>query len=232
MYKNKEVAAIIPARKSHDSIDELNLKFLGDRPLISYTIQSAIESTLIDKVFLSTEDRSIAELAKDYDIEVPFYRPIELTEPTVTAKEVAIYMLKEMREKYDIILILMPNAPFRSSEVIDSGIRYLVDHQLEKLRTVTKIRDFFIKEEISHKKLLKDELEKEFPNFSEKTVVAGGMYIYEYESLISKNDAVNFKNFFIPRHESTLIKSLYDLLIAERLVNLNSDLIKTLTDST
>lgn len=232
MYKNKEVAAIIPARKSNDSIDELNLKFLGDKPLIFYTIQSAIDSTLIDKVYLSTEDISIAELAKDYDIEVPFYRPVELTKPSVTAKEVAIYTLREMKDKYDIILILMPNAPFRSFEVIDSGIRHLVDNQLEKLRTVTKIKDYFINEEISQIKLQKDKPEREFPNFSEKTVVAGGMYIYKFERLVSKNDELNFHNFFIPRHESTLIKSLYDLLIAERLVNLNSNLIKTLTDST
>ena len=232
MYKNKEVAAIIPARKSNDSIDELNLKFLGDKPLISYTIQSAIDSTFVDKVFLSTEDSSISELARNYDIEVPFFRPVELTKQSVTAKEVAIYMLKEIKERFDIILILLPNAPFRSFEVIDSGITYLIDNQLEKLRTVTKIKDFFINEDITETKLLKQEQEREFPKFSEKTIVAGGMYIYKFERLFNNDDNTNFTNFYIPRHESMLIKSLYDLLIAERLVNLNTNLIKTLTDST
>ena len=236
MYKKNRIAAIIPAKKSNDNIAELNLKYLGEKPLITYTIKAASESDLIDKVFLSTEDTSVSKLAKQYDIDVPFLRPMELTKPSVTAKEVAIFMLNKINELFDVILILMPNAPFRDHDIIDSGIKFLVDNNLEKLRSVSKLRDYFIPD--NH---LENENEnendkrgnrKEFPNFSEKTVVAGGMYIYKFDRLFKHNDELEFEDFYIPRHESMLIKSLYDLLIAERLVNLNTNLINTLTDST
>lgn len=232
MYRKNKIAAIIPARKANDKVTELNLKYLGDQPLITYTISAALESNFIDKIFLSTEDNYIAKLAKQYNIEVPFLRPIETTKPGVTSKDVAIYMLNEISEVFDVILLLMPNAPFRGHDIIDAGIEYLINNNKEKLRTVSKLKDFFISEtELDERnQSLGDEIE--FPNYSEKTVVGGGMYIYKFDGLLKKDANLPCDNFYIPRHEATLINSLYDLLIAERLVNINNSLINTLTDVT
>jgi len=233
MYKNKKIIAIVPARKSNDTIEELNLKHLGDRPLISYTLESAVKSSLIDKVYLSTEDEGISDLASEYDIEVPFLRPLELTKKTVTAREVAAHMLSQLSEDFDVVIILMPNAPFRGSNIIDEGIRFTIDNNYEKIRGVSKLKDYFLSEiEIkgeNNSNLIRG---ANTPQLVERTVVAGGVYIYQTSRLLLKNDTLPFENYFIPRHESTLIKSLYDLLIAERLVNLNNLLIASLIEST
>ena len=64
--------AIIPARGGSKGVPKKNIKILGDKPLIQWTIDAAIKSNLIDRVILSTDDHEIAQTCKQFDIEIPF----------------------------------------------------------------------------------------------------------------------------------------------------------------
>ena len=60
MYKNKKIVAIIPARKNSKGIKNKNLIKLNFFPLISYSIDYAKKSKLIDRIFVSTDGKEIA----------------------------------------------------------------------------------------------------------------------------------------------------------------------------
>ena len=73
-----DTLVLIPARKGSKGISNKNSKILISKPLISYTLEIAIDSYPLQNIFVSTDDLKIVNIAKDFGIEVPFLRPEEL----------------------------------------------------------------------------------------------------------------------------------------------------------
>ena len=71
------VLAVIPARGGSDRVPYLNIKRLGDSPLLAHTIRAAKEAKGIDRIIVSTDDEMVAEVARAHGAEVPFLRPAE-----------------------------------------------------------------------------------------------------------------------------------------------------------
>ena len=76
--KKIEVLAIIPARGGSKGIPRKNIREFAGYPLIAYSIQAALNSKLVTRVIVSTDDEEIALVAKQYGAEVPFLRPSEI----------------------------------------------------------------------------------------------------------------------------------------------------------
>ena len=80
MYKDKKILAVIPARGGSKGIPRKNIKNLGGKPLIAWTIECAQKSKYLDRIVVSTEDEEIAQVAKKWGADVPFMRPMELAQ--------------------------------------------------------------------------------------------------------------------------------------------------------
>ena len=59
---------LIPARGGSKRIPGKNIKLLGVKPLISYTIDAAIESNIFDQIYISSDDNNIIEYAKSKNV--------------------------------------------------------------------------------------------------------------------------------------------------------------------
>jgi N-acylneuraminate cytidylyltransferase len=122
------VLGIITARGGSKGIPGKNLKPLGGRPLIDFTIDAA-NDTPLDRLILSTEDRRIADAARRLGCEVPFMRPAELARdetPHLPVIQHAVQWLRE-QDNYvpDVVLTLQPTSPLRSSADIAAALRML-----------------------------------------------------------------------------------------------------------
>ena len=113
------VIAIIPARGGSKGIPRKNLKTLGGKPLIAWTIQAALKSKTIDRVIVSTEDNEMADIAQEWGAEVPFIRPTELAQDKSTAMETVFHAL-EMIPNYEWVFLLQPTSPLRTTADIDN----------------------------------------------------------------------------------------------------------------
>lgn len=117
--------AIIPARGGSKGLPGKNIKLLHGKPLIAYTIESALESNSVSRVILSTDDLEIANIAKKYGAEVPFMRPFELA--TDTAKSIDVYKYTcdrlelEGCPKIEEFMVLQPTSPLRTARHIDEA---------------------------------------------------------------------------------------------------------------
>ena len=103
MIEKNKIVALIPARGGSKGIKNKNIIDLCGKPLISYTIQAALESKYIDKVIVSTDSQEIADVAIKYGAEVPFLRPGELasdTSKTIDAVMHAVGELEKRKEEY------------------------------------------------------------------------------------------------------------------------------------
>ena len=137
-----ESLGIIPARGESKGIPRKNIKPLGGRPLIFYTIKAALKSKL-SRVIVSTDDREIAKIAKNYNAEVPFLRPKKLANDKATAISVVMHALNylEKEENYypNIIAYLQPTSPFRTSKHINLALKLLLKSDCDSVIGVCKV---------------------------------------------------------------------------------------------
>lgn len=129
--KDMEVLAVIPARGGSKSIPRKNLADVCGLPLIAYAIRTALASSLVTRVIVSTEDEEIAETAVAHGAEVPFLRPKHLSlDDTPPAKVLAhlVQKLKEQKRAPDVLVDLFPTHPFRTPALVDELIGATVSH--------------------------------------------------------------------------------------------------------
>jgi len=142
MYKNKKILAIIPAREGSKRIPLKNIKLLNKKPLIYYTIKTALTCLLIDKIIVSTDSKRIAAIAKRHGAKVPFLRPKNISKDKTSDQPVirhCLNFLKKKNEDYDYILCLKPTAPLRTKEDIVRAIKTIYNEKLPLVRSVTKM---------------------------------------------------------------------------------------------
>jgi len=126
----RKILAIIPARLGSKGIPKKNTKVLLGKPLITWTIEQAIKSTLIHTVFVSTDSEEIAKISEKSGVQVPFLRPPELAKddsPTIDAINHALESFEKEGKTYDIVVLLEPTSPLRKAGDIDAAIRLFLD---------------------------------------------------------------------------------------------------------
>lgn len=139
-----KVLAVIPARGGSKRVPGKNIRELGGKPLISYTIKQALSNEYIGRVIVSTDNLKIAEIAKSFGAEIPFIRPAEISADSTIDRPVFQHAVNFLRieEGYlpDVVLNLRPTSPFRSQEDISAVIEaFLRNGEVESVRTVTRV---------------------------------------------------------------------------------------------
>ncbi|MDP6403472.1 MAG: acylneuraminate cytidylyltransferase family protein [SAR202 cluster bacterium] len=122
-----KIIGLITARGGSKSVPRKNLAELGGKPVIAWTIETALQSSSVDSVIVSTDDDEIAEVSREWGAEVPFMRPAELSlddTPHMAVMLHAIHWLERHRDlRPDYIMLLQPTSPLRTSADIDAAVR-------------------------------------------------------------------------------------------------------------
>lgn len=134
--------AIIPARGGSKRIHRKNIKdFLG-KPIILYSINSALNSNLFDRVIVSTDDEEIATIARDNGAEVPFLRSKKNSSDYATTAEVIEEVILELKkssdDKISHVCSIYPTAPFVNSELLKQSYNKFISHNGESLFPVCR----------------------------------------------------------------------------------------------
>jgi CMP-N,N'-diacetyllegionaminic acid synthase len=122
------VLGLIPARGGSKGVPRKNIRMLGQKPLLQYTAEAALQSELLSRLILSTDDDEIAEVGRECGLEVPFMRPTELAEdttPTLPVVQHALHWLEKRGDTFDAVCLLQPTNPFRRVADIDGCIRLM-----------------------------------------------------------------------------------------------------------
>lgn len=107
---------IIPARGGSKGIPEKNSKLLGGKPLIQYTIESALECFDSNQILVSTDSEKIRDIAVNLGLSVPTLRPEHLATDTASSYDVILHCMDEAKKNglsYDCVVLLQPTSPFR-----------------------------------------------------------------------------------------------------------------------
>jgi CMP-N,N'-diacetyllegionaminic acid synthase len=136
------ILGLIPARGGSKSIPRKNIKLLAGKPLIAWTIEAALQSQMLSRVIVSTDDPEIAQVAREWGAETPFLRPPELARDDSSSMSVVLHMLQWLEEQEqfspDNVLLLQPTSPFRSSQDICAAIALAETRQARAVVSVSE----------------------------------------------------------------------------------------------
>jgi CMP-N-acetylneuraminic acid synthetase len=134
------VLAVIPARGGSKGLPRKNIRLLGGKPLIAYSIEAAQAATTIDDVLVSTEDDEIAEIARGCGAAV-VTRPAALASDAAQNHDVLRHLLSEgdLTKRYRYVVLLQPTSPLRTAADIDACLVPLLNGTARSVMTVTEV---------------------------------------------------------------------------------------------
>lgn len=121
MIDGARVLALIPARGGSKGVPGKNIRPVGGRPLLAWTVAAARNSAYVDRVVLSSDDDAIMQAARDAGCEVPFRRDAALATDTVASIDVVLDAVDRV-PGFDIVVLLQPTSPLRTASDIDGAL--------------------------------------------------------------------------------------------------------------
>ncbi|MFH1101115.1 MAG: acylneuraminate cytidylyltransferase family protein [Methanobacteriota archaeon] len=220
----EQILAIIPARGGSKRLPKKNIMMFSGKPLLAYTIEAAQKSRYINRLIVSTEDKEIAHIAASLHAEI-INRPTELAQDASSTEDVIDDVLQQLHQKEhyspDIILLLQPTSPLRTTNDIDNAIELFLNTPCESLISVTEYEHNPYWALRIKKGVLYQEFEKgRFKRSQELPILYrpnGSLFLTrtktfnKYRSFYTKH----MIPFILPRERSIDIDDEYDFSLAE-----------------
>lgn len=138
-----KILILIPARGGSKGIPNKNVKKFNGKPLIEWTIKSALESKLAHKIVVSSDADRILNFSKRFNIDT-IRRPKSLSKDNSSTESVVKHCLRKYNNIYDTIVLLPPTSPVRSKNIIDNMIKFFKIKKLDSCFSGSKLNDFLI----------------------------------------------------------------------------------------
>lgn len=225
--------AIIPARGGSQRIPRKNIKFFHGQPMIAWSIQTAIKTKCFDRIIVSTDDEEIANIAKNFGAEVPFLRPLHLSDNhTSTGKVVqhALHWLDSNGTKPDAICCIYATAPLMRSEDLIGSKHILSNHPIDYVFSATEFnfpiqRAFYINDQEQPVMFQPEHMQTRSQDLTKAFHDAGQFYwgtadAWKFEKPIF---SINSRPLLIPTYRTQDIDTHEDWLRAEMLFSLLSN---------
>lgn len=133
--------AVIPARGGSKRIPRKNIKPFGGKPMIVWSIETAMQSGCFDRIIVSTDDTEIADVARSHGAEVPFMRPPELSDDHTGTIPVIAHAIQWQNENGPLateVCCIYATAPFVQAEDLQRGLTILFSSGADYAFSVTK----------------------------------------------------------------------------------------------
>jgi CMP-N,N'-diacetyllegionaminic acid synthase len=138
-----EIICVIPARGGSKGITGKNIVEFDGKPLLHWSIAAAKGSGRVARVFVSTDDERIMEVAKQSGAEVPFIRPAQLAGDDVHSVHVVLHVLEWLEQQRQSepagIMMLLPTSPLRTADDVAAAADLFLVRGAEALVSVSDL---------------------------------------------------------------------------------------------
>ncbi len=230
MKHDKTFLGIIAARGGSKGLPGKNIRPLGGKPLIAWTIEAALQSACLDDVLVTTDCPEIAAAAMRYGASVPFLRPAELandTAPQALSFVHALDFYRRQGKTFDYLVAMQPTSPLRTGADIAAAIEFLFEKNADAVISVCEMEHSpvwanTLPEDCSMENFVpdyaRDKQRQELPIYYR---INGALYIVSVEKFLEGPSVFLKKNIFayiMPQERSVDIDCERDLLLAEILL--------------
>ena len=227
---NSKILGLILARGRSKGIKQKNITKLCGKPLIDWTINSALKSKRLTDIVLSTDSIKIAKIGKKLGAKVPFLRPLKYAQDktsSVAAIEHAINWLRKKGKNYEFVTLLEPTSPLRDHNDIDQAILKIIRSKADSLVSVSKAES--LNPAYLYKKGKNDKIIP-FKYYNKKYIrrqdvepvyfQEGSIYISKVSTLLKKKTFChnNTLMYVVPKWKSLEIDDSLDLILVSAIL--------------
>lgn len=224
------ILALITARGGSKRLPGKNIRLLGGKPLIVWSIDVVREIPEICDILVSTDDPAIALVCTKAGAFVPWLRPAELATDTASSVDVALHALnwyEDEKGAVDGILLLQPTSPFRSKETVRKGIELFKNNGQQPILGVSPSHShpmwtFAIENNYLKPFIANSKFNVRSQDLTQAYVINGSLYLLSPYVLRTEKSFLGPKTFPLvveSPQESLDIDSAWDWSIAENIVN-------------
>jgi pseudaminic acid cytidylyltransferase len=119
---------VIPARGGSKRIPCKNIRPFAGKPMIAYAIETARESSLFDRIIVSSDNEEIMRIARHLGADTPFRRPAELSDDHAPTAPVVAHAVRECEGDgfpVDDVCCIYPCVPFLQVSDLSAGLTML-----------------------------------------------------------------------------------------------------------
>jgi CMP-N,N'-diacetyllegionaminic acid synthase len=134
--------AIIPARSGSKGLKDKNIRPLNDKPLIAYSIETAIKTGIFDEIMVSTDSEVYATIAIESGASVPFLRSFTQSSDTAGSWDVVKEVLngyRLLKREFDTVCLLQPTSPLRRVDDIISAYKLMECKSADSITSVCEM---------------------------------------------------------------------------------------------
>ena len=221
MYKWKKVLALIPARKWSKWIINKNIKILWGKPLLEHSVGHCLNSKHIDDTYVSSDWDDILDLAKGLWVWA-IRRPDKLSDDKAKTQDAVKHAILELKDSYDLIVLIQPTNPLRDKWTIDKAIEVFVDN-FDKYDSLMPVSPSKAKRWVIEDGFYKPYNEWETPRqlLQEEYEECWAVFIYKKENVWNQN--IIWKNILpfiiLSKIESIDIDTEDDFFIAQSILS-------------
>ena len=139
-----KILGLIPARGGSKGVPKKNIRLVGNKPLIQYSIEAGKQSELLDLLIVDTDNDEIASVASLIGVNI-LQRPSELAQDESSIVDVALRVINHFEQQQiniDILVLLQPTSPIRTGNNVDEAIKMLLDNpEAEAVISVVAMED-------------------------------------------------------------------------------------------
>lgn len=225
MNANSNAIGIIPARGGSRGVPRKNIRLLAGKPLLAWTIEAALQSGLINRVIVSTEDPEIASVSRQYGAEV-IDRPGDLARDETPTEPVMLQVLEDLEKtgshRPGVVVLLQATSPLRNSRHIQEALAVFQQGNYDSLLSVCPSHAFIWKNGESgahavnydyHKRPRRQDAE---PEFREN----GAIYVTSREIMLGRHNRLGGRIglYIMEDEDSVEIDSPYDFWLCQQIL--------------
>ena len=143
--KKHSIICIIPARGGSKAIPGKNIIDISGKPLIAWTIEQAINTEIIEDVYVSTNVKEIADISKQYGAKI-IWRPENISDDTSSSEQAILHTLNTLKAQNgsdpELVVFLQATSPLRKKDDIENAIQQIINEQADSLISGSRFTDF------------------------------------------------------------------------------------------
>lgn len=226
-----KIIGLITARGGSKGVPGKNIKELVGKPLIAWTIESALNSRVCSKLIVSSDDNEILNVAREWGAEVPFIRPPHLAGDKTTSIEVIFHAIEYLQDEgfkeSDYILLLQPTSPLRTVDDIKNAINIAKLKQADAVVSVIDAPSHpFMVKKINPDGILNSFFKNDFNNGRRQDLPSayalnGAIYLNKISSLLKEKTFLPENKtyaYLMPPERSIDIDTLWDFHLSKLII--------------
>ena len=213
-----KIVCLIPARGGSKRIKNKNIVDINGKPLLAHAIEKCKKVGLIDEVWVSTDDKQIAKVAKEYRAKV-HKRPPELSQDKTPSGDVMV----DFAEKNEFSMMIMHEctSPMTTTEDIEQMILKFLNDDYDSMLSLINVPYYFWEIRKNIAKPISYTLDS-VPITQEylgHNIEKGGLYIISRDVLLRERKKLGGKiGYFLIEHFNIDIDSEEDVNVVRKLL--------------